>query len=483
MIKDRSVPDVLRLGLVAVMVVGVFLRFYHLGFESFWEDEAYSLLFAKGRLVDDLQPPLYFWLSKVWMHFFGDSEFGARSLSAVIGSLALPVFYQLGKTFFNRQTGFIATTLAALSVFQITYSQELRVYSLMVLLSGLSYLFFARWRLFGGGRRDLILYWVSSVGLLYTHSFGALVIASQSVYFLLDLRLNRRKDPVKEMFRWACIQGLLGVVYIPWFLHLHQSAEVLKSGNFWIPKPDLKALFQLLSEYTMGFRLMAVFAAVIVWALIHSARRGGLDRALLFLTWFVVMIAVPFTVSLFWTSVFLPRYLISAITPLYLLTAFGISCIPWPKLKWAVFAIALYVFVSGVVLHFGEIRKEQWREAASTIDAEAKKGDLLVFHTGPIRYVFGVYSKREDLVIDEYPRLRYKGELLYDQESTYLVPERMSDLTAQVKAHDRVWVIISEYRDPGELMAHELEKNYRLVRMRNYVKVRWYLFERKAVLP
>src|SRR6266498_48084 len=79
-------------GLTVVCTLAAVPRFYRLGDQSFWFDEAYSVVQARKPLGDllaataaDTQPPLYYLLLGLWGGLFGDSEPALRSLSALLG--------------------------------------------------------------------------------------------------------------------------------------------------------------------------------------------------------------------------------------------------------------------------------------------------------------------------------------------------------------------------------------------------------------
>ncbi|NTU66012.1 MAG: hypothetical protein HGB05_22055 [Chloroflexi bacterium] len=81
--------------LVLVLALAVFLRFYLLDGQSFWNDEGNSARIAERSLqlitegaAGDIHPPLYYYLLHVWRGLFGASEFALRSLSAMLGVLS-----------------------------------------------------------------------------------------------------------------------------------------------------------------------------------------------------------------------------------------------------------------------------------------------------------------------------------------------------------------------------------------------------------
>ena len=69
--------------------------------QSLWRDEAFSYFLAKQSFLNilylsskDFTPPLYEFLLKTWIYFFGSSEIALRSLS-LIAYLILAYFFYL----------------------------------------------------------------------------------------------------------------------------------------------------------------------------------------------------------------------------------------------------------------------------------------------------------------------------------------------------------------------------------------------------
>src|SRR5262245_64002045 len=98
-LRDLREPHVL--GLVAITAFAAALRFGTLGQQSFWYDEVDTVALARRSLAGMLRtvpgtentPPLYFLLAWFWSKIFGTSEVGLRSLSALAGTVTVPVAY------------------------------------------------------------------------------------------------------------------------------------------------------------------------------------------------------------------------------------------------------------------------------------------------------------------------------------------------------------------------------------------------------
>jgi len=182
---------------MGVMALAVLLRFFALGKDSLWFDEVLSANISHGGLAAVFQasttldgmnfhPPLYHLILHFWMLVFGQSDPALRSLSAIFGTLSVLLVYKVGTELFDRKTGLVAALLLAVSPFAIYYSQEVRPYSLFMLLTLTSFLFFIR--MLRPDRRhkaDSLGYCTVNVLLLCTHAYGLFVIGSQVLYFLI----------------------------------------------------------------------------------------------------------------------------------------------------------------------------------------------------------------------------------------------------------------------------------------------------------
>ena len=134
-------------GLVVLLTAtGAWLRFESLTARELWFDESCTF-YAAHRLLDwpadgpDLRKEVahtpYFLLLHFWLSAFGETAWGLRSLSAVLGCLAIPVLAGVGARFGGRGVGLVTGILAALHPLHIYYSQEARVYTLWALEAAL----------------------------------------------------------------------------------------------------------------------------------------------------------------------------------------------------------------------------------------------------------------------------------------------------------------------------------------------------------
>src|SRR5512138_3592537 len=94
------------LALLAITLAGAWFRFYQIGQQPLWSDEALSVWMGQHTIADiirltiqlDQSPPLYYTLLHLWMRIGGSGEAWVRALSALFGILTILAIYSLGKT-------------------------------------------------------------------------------------------------------------------------------------------------------------------------------------------------------------------------------------------------------------------------------------------------------------------------------------------------------------------------------------------------
>ncbi|MBS1797367.1 MAG: glycosyltransferase family 39 protein [Acidobacteria bacterium] len=191
-----------------------------------WSDES-STLFSTGRGVSDAfynvfanekQAPLYFLLLSLWRGLNG-SIFFARGLSILCGALAIWFFAGLARKFFDRRGAFLLTAFFALHPFLIWASLEIRLYSLVVLLTVMLLRFFADAYLTdddaNGRKRREILYLLTAVAGLYTNYYLGFVLVGNFAALLV----LRRWTAARRYFLGMIVVGA-AILPLLWMIKL-----------------------------------------------------------------------------------------------------------------------------------------------------------------------------------------------------------------------------------------------------------------------
>ncbi len=137
--------------LLAIVVLGGALRFYQIGSKGLWLDEAFSVWLGWQPIGEmlawllriDQHPPLYYALLHFWMAL-GDDAATVRALSALLGTLTIPVIFLLGRRLADEKVGLLAALILAASPFHVRFAQETRMYTLLTLNAALALYCLAR---------------------------------------------------------------------------------------------------------------------------------------------------------------------------------------------------------------------------------------------------------------------------------------------------------------------------------------------------
>jgi uncharacterized membrane protein len=180
-----------------ILAIASGLRAWRLGQLSFWYDEVVTMRLAEAptaaalidRLlqIDATRALLHPLLLQGWVRLFGTSEAAGRAFSVLCGVATVGLVWWIGRLVFDGQTGLWAAWLAALSPPLVSYSREVRMYALLVLMTCVCWglLLSLRWNSRArrghrppGSLLRVVAYSLSLTALLYSHPLGLLMAAT-----------------------------------------------------------------------------------------------------------------------------------------------------------------------------------------------------------------------------------------------------------------------------------------------------------------
>jgi len=320
----------IAVALTAITLVGLAVRLWRIGHQSFWYDESFTVELvhhSPGKMFGlfpkmETTPPLYYCVSWVWVRIFGFGEAGLRSLSAVVGTATIPVAYSIGARLMTRRIGLTAAALVAFNPLLIWYSQEARSYSTLVFTSSLSLLAFA-WALQGPPTWRRLGAWGLAAGLaLCTHYYASIVLVPEAIVLLSRHHGDRRV--------WAACAFVVavGLALLPLLLlQLHLASWV--AGY-----PLISRLGQIGPQFVLGtgapartwLKLAAALAiagsfVLLTWKATRTERRGalvigGVGLAGFLITMSLVALGKDFLIT---------RNIIAILVPAILLVAGGLG--------------------------------------------------------------------------------------------------------------------------------------------------------------
>jgi len=216
----------LILGMLIFVALG--LRLAYLTFQPLWWDEGWSVYFATTDMSSmfdltavDIHPPLYYMLLHLWIAVLGSSVFSVKLLSVLIGTVTVPLLFATGRRLSGGTGGLVAAGLLAFSPLHIFYSQEVRMYVLVTLLSLAGFDFALRWRLASGEQISDFRNWGLGLGYvlaatlaLYTQYYAAFVLLALNISMVICWIRGQRG--IRRILPWLGAQAAVALLYLPW---------------------------------------------------------------------------------------------------------------------------------------------------------------------------------------------------------------------------------------------------------------------------
>ncbi|MBN1177836.1 MAG: glycosyltransferase family 39 protein [Anaerolineae bacterium] len=482
-----------RLALVTLILFGAFVvRAVSLDAQSLWRDEVDALCYAYAfpqaiasaiapqpdgaaappcacppspvdvgarqrfdlvpRLVQTLKAtirhngPLHYVLLRGWIALAGTSVTALRFFSLWFGVLSVALMAALGRRLFGREAGVIAALLAAASPYFVWYSQDAKMYTLVLALVLLA-VYALRRAVEGAGARWWAVQIAATTLLLYTHAWGGLLIPVQVGLFLAWWPQARRQ------VRGGVISlNLLTLPYLP-LLTTWPIVQLFTPGDTGFPRHTLGQMFGIVFKGWStgiwgwgwpwgGIALGTAALLGLAGAVVLPGRRAHRRTAAGLAVWAALPLTAIWFISL-WQPRFTDRYLIWSAPALYLLAAAGLSLL-WEKGRAAagMLLVALVVAFLGNVLYQATTPiKSDFRAAADIVSEQYAPGDVIVFQIPHGRYTFDYY----------YPHADYAWiEGLYTNhtapDGSYLLSQQQAGayVNEAVRPYGRVWLVATE---------------------------------------
>ncbi len=442
--------------LLLIVALGAYLRFHMLGVRSLWPPECFSVLvarqpwpmFLRTMWWGEANMAFYYFLLRGWV-LLGDSEVWLQGLSALYGVLTIPAVYAFGKRFLSGKVGLVAALLLALNSSHINHSEQLRCYSLWVLLAVLStYTFLIL--LESPHRKALwLLYILLAVLLFYTQVFGIFLLCS---HWLAVLPRIRRLGVRKILLTFASIGILCAPMEV---VMLTQNKGQLD----WVPPLSIAGFWEvfrnivgtdLLGPHDLAATMLLSALYVVAWIVaIWGIFRNGSDHigdatastAVGVLAWWLFFPLVAITALSFVKPVLYPRYLLICVPAAVLLAGQGLATMEqWVPRGRLVFSAALLAMIAlalvGAHRFDTELKRSgnDWRSVSNYILEHQESGDAIIFYTFGGNWSWEYYVGRKREAGDNGPTPTTLFPLSFDRAS----------IEKRTAPYHRVWLVLQQ---------------------------------------
>lgn len=364
------------------MIIGAVLRIYHLDYNSFWLDEAATHVFTQQSLGDywqllsnlgEVHPPLFYIVEKITL-VFGTSEFLYRLFPALFGIATIPLFYIIGKKMLGCPVGIIMGALITFSPFHLQYSQDARMYTMLLFITSIALIFYLK-----AIKSNTITYWIlfglASAIVVWTHFMAFILIGALILYSIYYL-VKGKKSPVNLMVSMVVmgvlLSPLLFIIKGLFFNRIGSAPTWGYTGDLFI----VKSVILLFSNNSISFLFLAIlFCLGSTWLFFEYRER------FCFII-FIVAVSIVTGFILSYRMPIDPRYFIFLLPFFYALMASAV--LPFlqkfrEKPVLIIFiAILICVWAPQLYGYYENPINEDWRSASLFVKNTAKSGDFLV---------------------------------------------------------------------------------------------------------
>jgi mannosyltransferase len=477
--RNADVLPILEVAvIIALTAIGLAVRLRGLVVptRSLWIDEVFSIWLAKlpprqaiqAIAAIDQHPPLYALLLHFWLLPRAD-PWWARLSSVLLGTATIPTAALLGRATGGWRLGVIAACLVTFSPELVRYSQEVRMYAMVVLLVFLATFFLVK-AIEQASRRYWLGFGVTTLLLIYTHNVTLFLLPAQAAFVFWEAR----REPAILRSYLVTMTGV-GLLWLPWLPILsHQASGVIQ--RFWTSAPSPGFVGTTILDFLNAFPpptanvagLGIPLGSLGLWLLlplsgfvVAGLLRGPRQYRLLFFASFALPLAIDLGLSL-WRPIFEERVLLYTTVGAIMLIASAIAAARSLPVNLLLLAPVLWLNVVSLNNYDVSFRKELWETSAEFVAGHAQSGDLILFNATWTQLPFDYYYRRvhgpplveHGLPVDLFDRGVLEPPMLPSDVPT------VARLTAG-KQH--VWVLLSHdwYNDPQHLIRPAMRALFR----------------------
>ncbi|MBN1234154.1 MAG: glycosyltransferase family 39 protein [Candidatus Coatesbacteria bacterium] len=405
-----------------LLLLAFIMSFYLIPRRQIWIDEVGSWIesgmplkemIAFNSYPKDTHPPLYY----ILLHFYRkiipeqkpfDINNNYKELTNKIPSYPFEIHLRLFSSFFallsiistyylalkiynDSKTAFLSSLLMIFSSAFLYYSREIRMYSLLLLISSTSSLFFLLYLDKKKIKYALIYSLVSASGL-YTHYFMIPLLAIQWLYFLLVNIKKINFKTLKEIYPLF----MTFIFFIPYIMTFMKHARVLKEQAIFkgiSPFMDFVSLFRWyffgyylkpLPVTIIGYLLIALILGISVYYFRTRLRENLFLNLFIWLPPLFALLA-----SLLLNPVNQKRFFIIFLPYIFIFISYGLL-----RIKRIFMLVIILLFISISIYSDYNYRMDKIygpsKKIATYLKANYRKGEDVIISQGVAgKYIFG----------------------------------------------------------------------------------------------
>ncbi len=447
------------------------LRVWHLADSCLWFDEIFSVHAAEhpwGELLqfaaaDLIHPPLFYILLKLWIAVGGEGLFWLRLLPVTVAVVSIFPFISLVRELkISRRVEIISLVFITVNGSLLKYSQELRMYSLLMCLSLFSMWLFARYFVKGKSFIPLV---IANVLLVYTHYFGWFAVGSEVAIILYFQRIKWR--------RALAMLGIVAAAFMPWLIAIlsaSNSGAGLAQNIGWMSRPgivEITTFFLNLCEplyyrassvepysvYRVTLPILLIVGAAKIHFFVSWKNRSDAEKQTIKVLYILTAVPIVGALTLSWLlpySIWGTRHLILVFPLVAIFMGIFLDALKDTRIRVAAFTLLALFTGYAFVIKFQQPAREYpwcaWEPLANAARTSQPANiytveDLVAYHTW-----FGERGKSNIRVF------KLTGIAGVTEDKAYFLPRGFNDVVTEYSSAigDKKFWLVYRTRDHNE---------------------------------
>ncbi|MEO1162935.1 MAG: hypothetical protein AAFV98_04050 [Chloroflexota bacterium] len=350
---------------------GFTLRLIQLPFADLWN--------GLVALDIDIHPPLYYVLLHGWMQVMGEGLLALRGFGLMVDMLAGALIVRGALHMGDKRVGYTALLLWATAPLLLFSTMLLRMYPLLAFWSAMGMVSLSA---FVRGRTlTLVGLCIATLGALYTHLFGLILLAGWGVALFVAWLVGQITWR-RLMLSGISLAGMLAL-YAPWLAlrfsdlgngSVAGQSPALVADTIHVPGQVLLTAWLGNTDFVApvtGLVAVLVFLGMVGLIVRNASREKWVLLALVGALYGALIAA---TIANF----FRPRYLTILLPPMLVFVSVALGSVRWRAVYGVLIVALLSVNAIGIAQNLDPTRSEDFRAAAHFLEARASDDDLIL---------------------------------------------------------------------------------------------------------
>ena len=315
-LKSKSI-----LVLLIIIFFGSITRLYNISYDNLWIDEISTFWIANPNFTFaesfynhrslEQTPFLFNYIMKIYFKIFGYTEEISRLVPALCSILSIITIIKISKFLEKNNSYLFSAFIISFNIFLISYAQELRVYSTLLLFNCLSIYFFFKC-LKSEKFLNYIIFFILNLFALSLHPFSFIILSSY-ISFVFFLFIKKKVDKKLNFVLFISLI-FFGIYY---FLN---SINSLNTPS-WITQPEFKFYTNYYFSKFFGSRILGLIHLIILISLIiyFLKKKEKKDYFVFFIIFLIFSYLIPLLYGFIFKPIILPRYIIFVLIPITIL--------------------------------------------------------------------------------------------------------------------------------------------------------------------